>query len=81
MFGNLESSGMSLVKNSIRAVGLNSGQITRMYLYESFSVILSSMIIGFTIGIIIAVTSDLQTTLFLELPYHLIVLLMIKNVL
>jgi len=62
------------------AIGLNKNQVTRIYLYESFSVILSSMIIGFTIGLIIAITSDLQTTLFLELPYHIIVSVVTKPV-
>ncbi len=64
----------------LRAVGLSKGQVTRIYLYESFSVILSSMLIGFTIGIVISVTSDLQTTIFLELPYRLIVSIFVREV-
>jgi len=63
----------------LRAVGLNKGQVTRVYLYESFSVIISSMIIGFSIGLVISVTSDLQTTIFLELPYKLIVFFLFIN--
>ncbi len=57
----------------LRAMGLNKGQVTRIYIYESFSVILSSIVIGFTIGIVISITSDLQTTIFLELPYRMMV--------
>ena len=52
----------------------------RIYLYESFAIILTSMIIGFTIGLLVSITSGMQNTLFLEVPYTFTVFSLIQIV-
>jgi len=41
----------------------------RVYLYESFSVIISSMILGLSIGLFVSIASGLQSAVFLEVLY------------
>ena len=60
--------------NNHRAVGLTVSQVSRIFLYESFSVILSSLILGFIIGITVSITLTLQINMMLELPFELTVL-------
>lgn len=52
----------------LRAIGLTQMQIVRLYIYESFTLVFSSCIIGMFIGILIGYTMILQRTLFTNLP-------------
>lgn len=51
------------------ALGLSKQQIVRVYLYESFAVMTSSMLLGLSIGLLVSVASGLQSAVFLEVPY------------
>mmetsp|Transcript_2095 Transcript_2095/g.2663 ORF Transcript_2095/g.2663 Transcript_2095/m.2663 type:complete len:243 (-) Transcript_2095:57-785(-) len=54
----------------LRAIGLRKDQITRVYLYESLCVTVSSCILGLLIGFLLALTLSLQFNLFIELPFQ-----------
>jgi len=53
----------------LRAIGLTANAVIRMYVYEALCLILSSVIIGSTIGILVSVTLTLQFNLFTQLPF------------
>ena len=53
----------------LRAIGLNSFQVLRVYIYEALSIVLSALVLGTIIGIITSVTLTLQFNLFSELPF------------
>eukprot|EP01129_Flabellula_baltica_P002816 TRINITY_DN1270_c0_g1_i1.p1 TRINITY_DN1270_c0_g1~~TRINITY_DN1270_c0_g1_i1.p1 ORF type:complete len:1128 (-),score=212.94 TRINITY_DN1270_c0_g1_i1:60-3026(-) len=53
----------------LRAIGLNSWQVIRVYVYEALTIVLSSVLLGFSIGTVISVTLTLQSNLFTELPF------------
>lgn len=53
----------------LRSIGLNKTQITKVYIYEAFSLIISSSIIGSFIGIIVAATMTIQILMFLEINF------------
>ena len=57
----------------LRAMGMNKGEIMRITMYESFVNNLSSIILGFIIGLIISTSLMAQFLLFLELPFELVV--------
>jgi len=63
------------MSTSYRAVGLTSAQVSRIFLYESFAVILSALILGFIIGIVVSITLTLQMNSFVELPFEFNVIL------
>ena len=56
----------------LRAMGMTKDEITRLMIYEAISNNLSSIILGFLIGVIIAVSLISQFLLFLELPFKLV---------
>jgi len=53
----------------LRALGLNASRVVRMYIYEAMCIILSSVILGGSIGLLISVTLTLQFLLFTELEF------------
>eukprot|EP01114_Cavostelium_apophysatum_P002845 TRINITY_DN1253_c0_g3_i1.p1 TRINITY_DN1253_c0_g3~~TRINITY_DN1253_c0_g3_i1.p1 ORF type:complete len:1241 (+),score=361.47 TRINITY_DN1253_c0_g3_i1:25-3723(+) len=53
----------------LRAVGLSSMAVIRMYIYEALCIIFTSVIIGATIGLLVSITLTLQFNLFTELPF------------
>lgn len=53
----------------LRAIGLNSATVIRMYIYEALSLIFSSVLIGSVVGILVAVTLTLQFNLFSEFAF------------
>lgn len=52
----------------LRAIGLTAAQTIRIYIYEAFSIILSSILLGSFIGLFVSVTFSLQVNAFTELP-------------
>lgn len=57
----------------LRAMGMNKGQILRITMYESFVNNMSSIILGFIIGLVISASLMAQFMLLLELPFELVV--------
>lgn len=55
----------------LRSIGVDKDQSVRIYLYESFSVILSALTLGTFVGFTTAATLTAQFYLFMELPYVL----------
>jgi len=53
----------------LRAVGLSSAQVIRMYVFEALSLIFAAVTLGTAIGIVIAITLTLQFNLFTEMPF------------
>jgi len=54
----------------LRAVGLTSSTVSRLYIYEALSLVLSTIVLGTTLGITTAIILTLQTLLFSELPFE-----------
>lgn len=54
----------------LRAIGLSSLQVVRIYLYEAFALILSAVIISTIIGFAIAATLTLQFDIFSEMAFE-----------
>jgi len=54
----------------LRAIGLNSGQVIRVYIYEALCIIFSALFLGTISGMLIAITLTLQFNLFTEMPFH-----------
>ena len=52
----------------LKAMGLSKFQCQNMLLYEAFSTVCAALILGISIGIIIAFTLTAQFYLFIELP-------------
>merc|ERR1712194_585867 len=52
----------------LRALGMTCCQLCRSYVYEAFIVVLSSSLLGISIGSVLAYTMALQQSLFLRLP-------------
>ena len=57
----------------LRAIGLNADQSRRVFMYEAFSVILSSLLLGIAVGLVVSITLTAQFYLFIELPFKLAV--------
>lgn len=53
----------------LRAIGLNSASVIRIYIYEALSLIFSSVIVGSIVGILVAITLTLQFNLFSEFAF------------
>ncbi|EFA84069.1 hypothetical protein PPL_03142 [Heterostelium album PN500] len=53
----------------LRAIGLTTNQVIRIYIYEALVLIFSSVILGLIIGLGVAVTLTLQLNLFTQLPF------------
>eukprot|EP00003_Mantamonas_plastica_P015601 TRINITY_DN2635_c0_g2_i3.p1 TRINITY_DN2635_c0_g2~~TRINITY_DN2635_c0_g2_i3.p1 ORF type:complete len:1218 (-),score=362.13 TRINITY_DN2635_c0_g2_i3:46-3648(-) len=56
----------------LRSIGLNSTQVTLMYIFEALALIASAVIMGSIIGIAIAITLTLQFNLFTEMPFKFV---------
>lgn len=52
----------------LRAIGLTQWQMIRLYIYEAFTLVFSSSIMGMFLGILVGYTMILQRTLFTNLP-------------
>lgn len=57
---------------ALRAIGLNKAQGMRVYLYEQYAVILSSLLLGSMVGYLLATVVGAQFALFIEVPYEVI---------
>lgn len=55
----------------LRSLGLAAATVTRAYMYEALSVVLTALACGIAIGITIAIALTLQFGLFTELPFAL----------
>lgn len=55
----------------LRAIGLKKGEVERVYVYESAAVTLSSIVLGFIVGLLLAIVITVQFGLFIELPFSL----------
>jgi ABC-type antimicrobial peptide transport system permease subunit len=55
----------------LRAVGLNTSQVTFVYIYEALAVVLSAALLGTLVGLLISVSLTLQFNVFTELPFRL----------
>jgi len=53
----------------LRSLGLTGMQVIRMYIYEAFCVVLTSLLLGAIIGLVVSITLTLQFNLFTELPF------------
>jgi hypothetical protein len=56
----------------LRALGINRRQLTRIFIYESLSVIISAILIGTCIGFALATILTLQQNIFTELPFKIV---------
>jgi ABC-type antimicrobial peptide transport system permease subunit len=54
----------------LRAIGLNSTQLIMVYVYEALALVLSSVLIGASVGILISISLTLQFNLFTEMPFQ-----------
>ena len=54
----------------LRAVGLSTAQVIRVYIYEALALILACIVLGSSIGIVVALSLTLQSNLFTEMPFH-----------
>lgn len=52
----------------LRAIGLTAWQVTRIYIYEAFILVMAASLIGIVIGFVIGFTMTLQRVLFTQLP-------------
>lgn len=55
----------------LRSLGFTAKQLTRAYVYEALTLVLSSFIVGTAIGLIVASTIMLQINVFLQLPFNM----------
>lgn len=55
----------------LRAIGLNSRQGLRVFMYEQYIVIICSLILGTLVGLVLAAICTAQFFLFLEFPFRL----------
>jgi len=55
----------------LRAIGLSSFQVIRLYIYEAACIIISSVMLGSTVGLFVAITLTAQSDLFSELPFRM----------
>ena len=62
-----------------RAIGLTKAQSQRVFLYEALVIILSSIIVGTFIGIVVSISLILQFNLFSELPFELLVFMLLNS--
>lgn len=54
----------------LRAIGLSYAQVIRVYVYEALSLILTASLLGSSIGMLVAITLQLQFNLFTEMPFQ-----------
>ncbi|KAI3632542.1 hypothetical protein MIR68_009648 [Amoeboaphelidium protococcarum] len=56
----------------LRAIGLASNTVIKIFIYEAVAIVLSCAILGLILGLLTASTLTLQSNLFSELPFKLI---------
>lgn len=56
----------------LRAIGLTQQQGLRLYLYEQYAVTVSSLVLGFFVGYLLATVVGAQFAIFIELPYEVL---------
>mmetsp|Transcript_32034 Transcript_32034/g.75305 ORF Transcript_32034/g.75305 Transcript_32034/m.75305 type:complete len:590 (+) Transcript_32034:1826-3595(+) len=54
----------------LRSLGLSASQLIRVYVYESAATIAAALVIGTSIGFVIAITLTVQQNLFTEMPFE-----------
>ncbi len=70
MYSNIYESAKEIAV--MRAIGLKIGQITRIYIYEAFILVLAASLIGIVIGFVMGFTMTLQRVLFTQLPIQFV---------
>eukprot|EP01017_Pseudomicrothorax_dubius_P044076 TRINITY_DN7418_c0_g2_i2.p1 TRINITY_DN7418_c0_g2~~TRINITY_DN7418_c0_g2_i2.p1 ORF type:complete len:145 (-),score=1.94 TRINITY_DN7418_c0_g2_i2:94-528(-) len=55
----------------LRAIGLNKSQMTRIYIYESMSLMLSAGILGIIVGVLTSTIMLYQSSEISELPFRI----------
>ena len=65
----------------LRAIGMTNKEILKITIYESMANNLSSVLLGFLIGLAISVSLVAQFLIFLELPFILIVSYLVELIL
>ena len=53
----------------LRAVGLNSNECVRLYIYEAVSITLAAALLGTVVGVVVAVLLSVQFNMLVELPF------------
>lgn len=66
MYSNIYESAREI--GVLRAIGLTAAQVTRVYIYEAFALVMASSLIGVVIGIMIGWSIMLFRVLFTQLP-------------
>ena len=56
----------------LRALGVNQFQVVMVYVYEAMTVVITSLVLGTTIGIVIAASLTAQFNLFTEMPFVMV---------
>ena len=56
----------------LRALGVNQFQVVMVYVYEAMTVVLTSLVMGTTIGLVIAASLTAQFNLFTEMPFVMV---------
>lgn len=56
----------------LRSMGMNKKDVMKLTIYESLANNLASMLCGFVIGLMVAISSIGQFLLFLELPFKIV---------
>jgi ABC-type lipoprotein release transport system permease subunit len=57
----------------LRAMGITKGQGMRVFMYEQYSLILASLLLGSLVGCILACVVTAQFFLFLEYPFEFMI--------
>ena len=55
----------------LRALGVNQFEVVMVYVYEALTVVLTSLALGTTIGLVIAASLTAQFNLFTEMPFNM----------
>merc|ERR1719273_720570 len=56
----------------VRAIGFRKNQMTRVYVYEAFTLTFSASLMGIVIGTVLAWTMTLQRAIFTQLPIEFV---------
>ena len=56
----------------LRALGLNQFEVVVVYVYEAVTLVLTSLLLGTSIGLLIAASLTAQFNLFTEMPFHMV---------
>jgi len=56
----------------LRSVGITAMRVISLYVYEAFSIVLSSVILGTLIGLVVAIMMTVQFGMFTQLPFKFV---------